>query len=135
MIVIHGRVFFERFFIAEQHRLKHGDQRMSRCPLRQTFQHVTQQIRANHLTPRLGLRVQAPAVTAARARPLVELRDEDRVRVARLGTARVVDRRAWFEPPMQRFLDFCRSPAFASRAEELDGYDILDFGKVHFNGP
>jgi len=47
----------------------------------------------------------------------------------------VVDRRAWFEPPMQRFLGFCRSEAFLSRAKELEGYDVSDFGKVHFNGP
>jgi len=47
----------------------------------------------------------------------------------------VVDRRAWFDPPMQTLLDFCRLPAFLSRAQELDGYDISDFGKVHFNGP
>jgi excisionase family DNA binding protein len=46
-----------------------------------------------------------------------------------------VDRRAWFEPPMQRFLDFCRSEAFLARARELEGYDVSDFGTVHYNGP
>jgi putative molybdopterin biosynthesis protein len=47
----------------------------------------------------------------------------------------LVDRRAWFEPPMQRFLAFCRSDAFAARARELKGYDVSDHGTVHFNGP
>jgi len=46
----------------------------------------------------------------------------------------LVDRRTWFEPPMQRFLTFCRSDAFAARAKELEGYDISDYGTVHFNG-
>lgn len=46
----------------------------------------------------------------------------------------LVDRREWFEPPMQAFLAFCRSPAFATKAGELAGYDISGFGIVHFNG-
>lgn len=46
----------------------------------------------------------------------------------------LVHRREWFEPPMQIFLDFCRSPAFSSRAGEMAGYDISRFGAVHFNG-
>ncbi len=47
----------------------------------------------------------------------------------------LVDRRAWFDPPMQRFLAFCGSNAFLARAKELDGYDLSGFGTVHFNGP
>ena len=47
----------------------------------------------------------------------------------------VVERRAWFEPAMQTFLGFCRSEEFLSRAGELAGYDVADFGEVHFNGP
>jgi excisionase family DNA binding protein len=47
----------------------------------------------------------------------------------------LVDRRAWFEPPMQLFLAFCRSEAFPARARELAGYDISVFGAVQFNGP
>jgi excisionase family DNA binding protein len=47
----------------------------------------------------------------------------------------LVDRRAWFEPPMQTFLDFCRSAAFAARLGELEGYDASGLGRVHFNGP
>ena len=46
----------------------------------------------------------------------------------------LVDRRAWFLPPMQTFLDFCRSKAFRARAAELAGYDISDFAKVRFVG-
>jgi len=46
----------------------------------------------------------------------------------------LVDRRAWFEPPMQAFLAFCRSDAFSRRVAELDGYDASGFGTVHFNG-
>jgi len=47
----------------------------------------------------------------------------------------LVRRRAWFDPPMQRFVRFCNSPAFTRKAEELQGYDISGFGRVHFNGP
>ena len=46
----------------------------------------------------------------------------------------LVDRRAWFEPPFQRFLSFCRSPAFPARAEEMGGYDVTGLGRVLFNG-
>jgi excisionase family DNA binding protein len=46
----------------------------------------------------------------------------------------LADRRAWFEPPMQIFLDFCRSDRLKARAQELEGYDLSDFGRVHFNG-
>ena len=46
----------------------------------------------------------------------------------------LADRRAWFEPPMQLFLKFCRSEAFTERARELSGYDISEFGEVRFNG-
>ncbi len=46
----------------------------------------------------------------------------------------LVERRAWFEPPLQRFFHFCRSPAFTQKAQELKGYDISDLGQIHFNG-
>ena len=46
----------------------------------------------------------------------------------------LISRRAWFEPPMQKLLAFCRAPAFAQRASEMPGYDIGAFGTVHFNG-
>ena len=45
----------------------------------------------------------------------------------------LVDRRAWFEPPLQRLAAFCRSPAFSTKAEELLGYDVGGLGRVHFN--
>lgn len=47
----------------------------------------------------------------------------------------LVERRAWFEPPMQQFLRFCASPVFAQKAAEFGGYAIDDLAQVHFNGP
>ncbi len=44
-----------------------------------------------------------------------------------------VDRRAWFDPPMQALAAFCRSPAFAARAAALSGYDVTGQFQVHFN--
>lgn len=46
----------------------------------------------------------------------------------------LVDRRAWFEPPLQAFAAFCRSEAFRARAAGMEGYDVSGFGTVHFNG-
>lgn len=46
----------------------------------------------------------------------------------------LVDRRAWFEPPMQRFIYFCQTQGFAQKVDELGGYDVSGFGRVHFNG-
>lgn len=46
----------------------------------------------------------------------------------------LVDRRAWFEPPMQRFVAFCQSSTFRDKAAELHGYDVTGLGRVHFNG-
>jgi excisionase family DNA binding protein len=46
----------------------------------------------------------------------------------------LVDRKAWFEPPFQRFLTWCRSSAFEETANDLCGYDVSGFGPVHFNG-
>ncbi len=45
----------------------------------------------------------------------------------------LVDRRAWFEPPLQRLWAFTRGAAFRARAEELGGYDIGGLGTVHWN--
>ena len=47
----------------------------------------------------------------------------------------LVWRRAYFEPPLQRLLAFCRTSAFAAKAGDLCGYDISGFGRVHYNGP
>lgn len=46
----------------------------------------------------------------------------------------LIDRRAYFEPTMQRLLAFARSDGFAARAAELQGYDIRSLGFVRFNG-
>ncbi len=45
----------------------------------------------------------------------------------------LVDRKAWFEPPMQRFVTFCQSALFRQKALEYQGYDVSDFGRVWFN--
>lgn len=46
----------------------------------------------------------------------------------------LVDRRAWFDEPMQRFFGFCASDAFEKRVAELGGYDTDGMGKIAFNG-
>jgi molybdate-binding protein len=45
----------------------------------------------------------------------------------------LVDRAAWFDPPMQRLVAFCHSPAFQAKAAVFTGYDVTGFGTVHFN--
>ena len=45
----------------------------------------------------------------------------------------LVDRRAWFEPPLQTFLAFCRSTSFEAKANDMQGYDVAGLGRVHFN--
>ena len=47
----------------------------------------------------------------------------------------LVERRAWFEPGLQKFTGFCRTPALRRKAAELHGYDVSGFGRAHFNGP
>lgn len=47
--------------------------------------------------------------------------------------ALLVDRKAWFDPPLQRLAAFCRSQAFRDRAAASGGYDIAGFGTVHWN--
>lgn len=46
----------------------------------------------------------------------------------------LVSRRAYFEPPMQRFIAFLRSDGFASHAAALRGYDVSEAGSVRWNG-
>lgn len=46
----------------------------------------------------------------------------------------LVDRRSWFEDPMQTFLAFCRSGAFRERAAGFHGYDADGMGRILFNG-
>ena len=45
----------------------------------------------------------------------------------------VVERRAWFEDPMQKLLAFCRKPAFAEKAQALTGYDVTALGTIKWN--
>ena len=47
----------------------------------------------------------------------------------------VVTRRAYFEPPFQRLVAFCRTDACRHRAEELGGYVLSGQFAVHFNAP
>jgi excisionase family DNA binding protein len=46
----------------------------------------------------------------------------------------LVDRAAWFDPPLQRLFAFFRSEAFLAKAAGLGGYDVRGLGTVHFNG-
>jgi excisionase family DNA binding protein len=46
----------------------------------------------------------------------------------------LVDRAAWFDPPLQRLWSFCQSDAFRTKARDLGGYDVTGLGTVHFNG-
>ena len=45
----------------------------------------------------------------------------------------VVNRKFWFEKPFQNLLNFCKTSDFKEIASNLEGYNIIDFGKVHFN--
>lgn len=47
----------------------------------------------------------------------------------------IVNRRSYFEPPMQTLWDFCRTPAFRDRAANTPGYDVAEWGEVRWNGP
>ena len=47
----------------------------------------------------------------------------------------LVDRRSWFEPPLQSLARFCRSSVFEKKANDLKGYDVSQFGTVHYNSP
>ena len=44
-----------------------------------------------------------------------------------------IDRRAYFEPALQRLVNFCRSDACRRKADELGGYDLSGQFQVHFN--
>ena len=45
----------------------------------------------------------------------------------------LVNRRSYFEPPMQVLLGFCRTQAFADYARDLGGYDLSGHGEVIWN--
>ena len=42
-------------------------------------------------------------------------------------------RHDYFEPPFQKLLAFCRTPAFVEKAEALGGYDVSGLGQVVYN--
>ena len=46
----------------------------------------------------------------------------------------IVDRRSWFEAPLQTLFAFSRTAAFAEKAKALGGYDISALGAVQWNG-
>ena len=48
--------------------------------------------------------------------------------------ALLVDRKAWFEPPVQRLKAFCETEQFRARADLTCGYAVDEFGKVLWNG-
>ncbi len=45
----------------------------------------------------------------------------------------LVDRRAWFEPPMRQLFDFCATPEFRSHAKSLAGHDVSALGEIRWN--
>lgn len=45
----------------------------------------------------------------------------------------LVDRRSWFEPPVQRLISLCRSESFLSHAGHMAGYCLDDLGEVRWN--
>ena len=47
--------------------------------------------------------------------------------------ALLVDRKAWFQPGFQTFIQFCRTDAFVQRAAAMGGYDLAGFGRVLWN--
>lgn len=47
--------------------------------------------------------------------------------------ALLVDRKAWFEKPVQALLAFCATDKFRKRAATYGGYDAKDFGDVIWN--
>jgi putative molybdopterin biosynthesis protein len=44
-------------------------------------------------------------------------------------------RRDYFEPPLQKLLNFALSETFRNRAEQMGGYDVTGQGQVRYNGP
>jgi len=45
-----------------------------------------------------------------------------------------IDRRAYFDPPVQALLAFARTNEFARRVETLGGYDVSGIGSIRWNG-
>lgn len=47
----------------------------------------------------------------------------------------LIERRAYFTPPVQALLAFTRAQAFAAKARAMDGYDLAPMGKVRWLSP
>ncbi len=45
----------------------------------------------------------------------------------------LVDRRFWFEPPMQQFIKFCQSRAFSNKLHEVPGYSADHLFDIRLN--
>jgi putative molybdopterin biosynthesis protein len=45
----------------------------------------------------------------------------------------LIDRRAYFEPPMQALMTFCRGTELQSYAAKLGGYDLSEIGQIRWN--
>ena len=46
----------------------------------------------------------------------------------------LIDRRSYFEPPLQALFTFCRGEAFADKARAMGGYNLAGHGEVRWNG-
>ncbi|SFD90179.1 helix-turn-helix transcriptional regulator [Roseivivax sediminis] len=46
----------------------------------------------------------------------------------------LIDRKAYFDPGLQRFFAFCRGQDFRDHADRLGGYDVSETGAVRWNG-
>ena len=46
----------------------------------------------------------------------------------------LIDRRSYFEPPLQALFAFCRGEAFADKARGMGGYNLATHGTVRWNG-
>ncbi len=46
----------------------------------------------------------------------------------------LIDRKAYFDKPVQTLMAFVRTSAFTARVAELEGYDVSGLATVHFNG-
>jgi len=46
----------------------------------------------------------------------------------------LVDRKAWFDPPFQRFLTLCQSDVFVAHAKTFAGYQVDGLGHIRWNG-
>lgn len=47
----------------------------------------------------------------------------------------LIDRRSYFEPPIQKLFAFAQTESFRGKAADLGGYDIADLGQVRYNAP